>query len=361
MQSINLSVTLWPSFPHFDKFAFDKRISSIRLNSAMMSVPELDQELEKISKMHITTPLYYDIKGRQLRITEVIPNDNFLEMRINHPIQVDTPTVVLFKAGADYALLHEITDGGTHLKFLGGPKFMVKEGESFHIRDETLVVSGPQFVPIEMEKIGKVKKAGFKHWFLSYVENQRDVDEFRELVGDDAIVNLKIENKAGLTYVATDFKKTPNTNLVAARGDLYVEVDKPHDILAAVKLIIDKDPEAVCGSRILLSVINDPVPSCADFHELAWLTDIGYKNMLLCDELCLKDDLLSRAVNVFQAFKDNYTSSNHSSSSKIVMDSYYDKIDKIEAALPASAIPLTRPRRGFFEGWFGYNRRSRIL
>lgn len=307
MDNLNLSVTLWPSFPHFDVFAKDDRISSIRLNSAMMNIVELDTELEKIKHMDIATPLYYDIKGRQLRITEVIPNNDYLDIRINHPIQVDTPTPVLFKAGADVALLHEVLEGGFRLKFLGGPKYMVKEGESLHIRDTSLVISGPQFVPLELEKIQKVKAAGFKHWFLSYVENQRDVDEFIELVGDDAIVNLKIENKAGLEYVANEFKKTPNVNLVAARGDLYVEVDRPHEILAAVKMIIDKDPDAVVGSRILLSVITDPVPSCADFHELAWLKDIGYRNFMLCDELCLKGDLLGRAVNVFQSFRDSYT------------------------------------------------------
>lgn len=306
MNNINLSVTLWPSFPHFSRFAFDERISSIRLNSAMMSVPELDEELQKIEKMKIETPLYYDIKGRQLRVTEFIPNDTHLDIRINHPIKVKTPTPVLFKAGADVALLQEVTEDGCRLIFRGGPKYMVKAGESLHIRDKGLVVSGNQFTPIELEKIEKVKAAGFKHWFLSYVENQKDVDEFRKLVGKDAIVNLKIENKAGLDYVRNEFVKTPNTNLVAARGDLYVELDRPHEILAAVKMIVDKDPDAVVGSRILLSVITDSVPSCADFHELAWLADIGYKNMMLCDELCLKEDLLARAVNVFQSFKDTY-------------------------------------------------------
>ena len=313
MQNINLSVTLWPSFPHFNQFAYDSRISSIRLNSAMMNMVELDQELDRISKMHIETPLYYDIKGRQLRVTEFIPNDNYLDIRINHPIEVDTPTMVLFKAGADSALLQEVSEGGRRLKFLGGPAYLVKDGESLHIRDKSLRVNGPQFTPVELEKIAKVKDAGFKHWFLSYVESQTDVDEFRKLVGQDAIVNLKIENLPGLEYVKNTFVKTPNTNLCAARGDMYVEVERPHDILAAVKLIIDKDPDAICGSRLLLSVIHEPVPSCADFHELAWLTDIGYKNMMLCDELCLPakpplapGDLLNRAVNVFESFKETY-------------------------------------------------------
>ncbi len=306
MLDVNLSVTLWPSFPHFPRFAHDPRISSIRLNSAMMSTTELDEELEKIKRMKLEMPLYYDIKGRQLRITEYLPNADYLDIRLNHPISVDTPTPVLFKAGADVALLREVSEDGRRLKFFGGPHYEVKEGESLHIRDTSLQVFGNQFTPIELEKIEKVKAAGFTRWFLSYVQNQKDVDEFRKLVGDDAIVNLKIEDKRGLEYVRKEFVKTPNTVLVAARGDMYVELDKPHEILEATKLLIDKDPEAVVGSRILLSVITDAVPSCADFCELAWLADIGYKNMMLCDELCLKEPLLSRAVNVFQAFRESY-------------------------------------------------------
>lgn len=306
MYHLKLSVTLWPSFTHFPKFSIDSRISSIRLNSAMMSISELDVELEKIKKMNIEMPLFYDIKGRQLRITEVIPNPYYLDIRINHPIEVSLPTPVVFKAGEDVSLCIKIEEDGQRLIFMGGPKYNVKDGESLHIRDNSLIVHGEQFTPIELEKIQKVKAAGFKHWFLSYVESKEDVDEFIKLVGEDATVNLKIENKRGLEYVSRDFVKKPNINLVAARGDLYVEIDRPHQILKAVKLIIDKDPDAIVGSRILLSVINNPVPSCSDFHELAWLTDIGYKNFMLCDELCLKGELLNRAVNVFDCFRKEY-------------------------------------------------------
>ena len=106
---------------------------------------------------------------------------------------------------------------------------------------------------------------------------------------------------------ANEFRKDNYLSLMAARGDLYVEVDKPHEILDAVKLIVDKDPDAMAGSRILLSLVDKPVPSCADLSELAWLYDIGYRRMLLCDELCLKDQFLSSAVNVFEAFKKSYT------------------------------------------------------
>jgi len=293
-----LSVTLWPSFPHFKTFANDKRLSGIRLNSAMITNPALEKELELVKEFGPTNPLFFDVKGRQMRVTEVIPNKDNLIIRLNHPIIVNTPCVVLFKAGADYALLDHLEDGGQKLVFNGGPKFNVSAGESLHIRDKSLSVRGSIFTDEEIRKIEKVKAAGFKKYFLSYVEKQSDVDQFLELVGNDSEVWLKIESVEGMRFVST-FKKQDNLVLVAARGDMYVELPKPHDIISALRMIIDKDPEACVGSRLLLSIINDDVPSCADIIEIAWLHDIGYHRMMLCDEICLKEHLLSRAVNAF--------------------------------------------------------------
>ena len=302
---LQLMVTLWPSFTHFARFADDKRLAGIRLNSAMMTQADLDKELP-LAKA--TVPLFFDIKGRQMRVAEVLDNGgHHLDIRLNHPIRVKTPTEVLFKAGADWAVLHHLEEDGKRLVFQGGPQYNVLPGESLHIRHPSLEVTGSIFTDLERTKIETVKKAGFKRWFLSYVEKQSDVDEFRELVGHNDEIWLKIESKKGLEYVATKFVKKPDLTLVTARGDLYVELERPHEILQAVKLIIEKDREACLGSRLLLSVISDPVPSCADWHELAWLYDIGYRRLMLCDELCLRGELLSTAVNAFSAFKSAYT------------------------------------------------------
>ncbi|MDQ7814382.1 MAG: pyruvate kinase [Patescibacteria group bacterium] len=305
MADLKLFVTLWPSFPHFLEFADDERIAGIRLNSAMMSQTELEQELA-IASAQADVPLWFDVKGRQLRIAEVLPNEDHLDIRLNHPIRVPTPSDVLFKAGADGAQLHHLEEDGLRLVFVGGPHYKVREGESLHVRDPALEVLGPIFTAQELAKIERVKKAGIKRWFLSYVEEQRDVDLFRELIGTDAQIMLKIESRRGLEYVAKDFEKSDGITLVAARGDLYVEVDRPHDVLKATKLVLEKDPQACVASRLLLSCINGPVPECVDFSELAWLYDIGYRNMMLCDELCLKGNLLARAMNVFEAFRREY-------------------------------------------------------
>lgn len=304
MKDLELLVTLWPSFPHFKRFAKDQRLSGIRLNSAMINVDVLKDELEIAKSVKDSVPLYFDIKGRQLRVKEAFPYKDHLELALNHPIEVGTPTMVLFKAGADYALLEKVVDGN-RLIFDGGPEFMVHPGESLHIRDPGLNVLGPLFSDFEIEKIEKAMKAGFTRFFLSYVEGQSDIDKFREYVGNSEII-AKIENKKGLEFVANGYTKQPNLALMAARGDLYVEVDKPHHMMDALKLIAQKDPGSYVGSRILLSVINKPVPECADLTDLAWLYDIGYKKMMLCDEICLKEDLLATAVNVFDAFRESY-------------------------------------------------------
>lgn len=307
MSKIDLFVTLWPSLEHFPQFASDHRIDGIRLNSAMIHAVELDKELPLAAAVHDPVPVWFDIKGRQLRVTEVIHKLDHLELILNHPVAVDLPQPVLFKAGEDHALLINITDGGYHLIFAPGaehgPAFNVTVGESLHIRHSSLRSWGEQFIPEEKAKIERVKQSGISKWFLSYVHCQHDVDEFRELIGRKAELFLKIEDLKGLRYAATEFKKEPNVSLVAARGDLYVEVIRPHQIVQALRLIAQRDPEACVGSRILLSIIIKPVPSCADWCELAWLHDLGYRRMLLCDDLCLKADWLSTAINAFDEFR----------------------------------------------------------
>ena len=104
-------------------------------------------------------------------------------------------------------------------------------------------------------------------------------------------------------------KRGDNVTLCAARGDLYVEIDKPHQIGDALRLIVQKDPDALVGSRLLLTTILDPVPSCADFIEIEWLADVGYRRAMLCDELCLKENLLSRAVKAFDMWRSEHDAS----------------------------------------------------
>lgn len=305
-----LLVTMCPSFTHFNRFAHDDRVGGIRFNTAMISLEELDKEIEALKKSKSETPVYYDVKARQMRITGVETHDGNLHLILNHPIEVKTPCEVLFKAGADIALLDHLEEEGYRLVFNGGPKYRLVNGESLHIRAQSFRNKRGDnndgvITVMEKAKVERAKVAGIKKFFLSYVEKQSDIDELQELVGKDAEIWLKIESIPGMRFVHNNFKKADNLVLVAARGDLFVELDRPHHMIEALRLIVQKDPEACVGSRLLLSVINDPVPSCADLLEIAWLHDVGYKRMMLCDEICLKENLLGTAVAVFDGIKND--------------------------------------------------------
>lgn len=342
-----LIATLWPGFTHFPEFALDARLDGIRVNPATIPIEELETAISNLDVRHAPVPLFYDVKGRQLRVEEVLNNPDHLDIRLNHPIHVDLrdpkARIVAFKAGADFGTLDRLEEGGRRLIFRDGrthgPQYKVNHGESLHLRHPSLEVLGGLFTDHELRKIEAAKRAGFTRFFFSYTESQYDIDQLRELVGHDVELWLKIENEKGLRFVREEFKKSDGVTLVAARGDLFIEVARPHDILKAVKLIIAKDPEACVGSRILLSIatrpmpppeklralkaihdhvqdprlldlvariFHDPTPSCADFSELAWLAEIGYRRFLLCDELCLQKDLLSTAINAFRAFEHEY-------------------------------------------------------
>src|SRR3989338_1735964 len=102
-----LLVTLTPDLPHFARFANDKRFSGIRLNSATMELDEIRHDLP-LFRAAGTLPCYFDVKGRQPRIAIVYPNAHHLEVELNHPIEVETPVPVLFKAERDHALLERL-------------------------------------------------------------------------------------------------------------------------------------------------------------------------------------------------------------------------------------------------------------
>ncbi|MDO8624697.1 MAG: hypothetical protein Q7R47_01335, partial [Candidatus Diapherotrites archaeon] len=211
-----LIATLWPGFTHFPEFAIDSRLDGIRVNPATIPIEELEAGILGLDVRNALVPLFYDVKGRQLRVEEVHPFPDHLEVSLNHPIHVDLSDpkahIVAFKAGADFGTLDRLEDGGRRLVFKDGrthgPQYKVNHGESLHIRHPSLKVIGNLFTDHELRKIEAAKRAGFTRYFFSYTESQSDIDQLRELVGNDVELWLKIENEKGLRFVENDFRKT---------------------------------------------------------------------------------------------------------------------------------------------------------
>jgi len=88
---------------------------------------------------------------------------------------------------------------------------------------------------------------------------------------------------------------------MAARGDLFVEVGRPPQVVGALRTIIQADSGAIVASRMLESLLTHPVPSCADIGDVAFLLALGYRAFMLGDSLCFRRETALAALNLLQA------------------------------------------------------------
>jgi pyruvate kinase len=138
---------------------------------------------------------------------------------------------------------------------------------------------------------------------LSYVEKPEDISAVREILPDADLI-LKIETQKGLDFARQYGAKFGQ--LMAARGDLYVEVLKPHRIIGALRTIVEADPNAFVASRIFDSLGFHPVPTSADIGDAAFLLSLGYRNFLLGDIVSLRRDPLIEALNLLAAVVEEF-------------------------------------------------------
>jgi pyruvate kinase len=239
-------------------------------------------------------PLWVDLKGRQLRVVgAAIPP--YTEVHLSHPIRVRTPVDAFFSDGDERVRVMAVD--GNRLILEDGPRRLVGPGESVNIIHPSLVIEGT-LTETDRAYLATMAESGLKHVMLSYVESPADVDEIRRLL-PGAEVMLKIETQQGLDF-ARKYGASQG-QLMAARGDLYVEVLRPHRIVSALRTIVAADPEAVVASRIFDSLAYQPVPVSADIGDVAFLLSLGYRTFMLGDAVCLQRNSVLEALNLLEA------------------------------------------------------------
>lgn len=245
---------------------------------------------------------WVDLKTRELRITKkaTVPY-NYLEL--NHNIEVETPTAMYYNEGKNVVILKEVFDENKLIvklpdNFTGKETIKFGEGASINIPDDSLKINS-YLTQTDREYIEAAKYIGLHNYLLSFVETTQDIIELLKL-DPDANILAKIESKKGLHFVKNEFERVKNNvRLVVARADLYIELDQPHEILGALRLIIKKDPTAIAASRLLESFLDvKSIPLCADFTDLGFLLEIGYKTFLLGDDLSQNEESLLSALGV---------------------------------------------------------------
>jgi len=296
-------VTLPPYASFAEEVARHPIVAGIRLNTVMPIKGPPVPVLERLSALG--TPLWVDLKGRQLRVVgAAIPP--FTEVRVSHPVRVNTPAVAFFSDGREHARV--VAVDGDRLILEDGPRRLIGPGESLNIVDPSLQIDGI-LTDTDRAYLAAMRELGLRKVMLSFAEQASDLAEV-EAALPDADVVLKIESPRGIDYArrmaaeratSAGAASPPRARLMAARGDLYVEVLRPHRIVSALRQVITADPDAIAASRLFSSLARADVPDCADITDVAYLMSLGYRTFMLGDDVCLARDSVLAALNLLEA------------------------------------------------------------
>ena len=287
-------VTIPPYAAFAEEVARHPIVAGLRLNTVMpiKGDPGPAPILARLAKLG--QPLWVDLKGRQLRVVGgAVPP--FTEVRVSHPVRVNVPADAFFDDGREHARV--VAVDGDRLILEDGPRRVIGPGESVNVVDPSLEIEGA-LTDTDRAYLEAMKAAGLRRVMLSYVERIEDVEEVRSILPDAELV-LKIESRRGLAFAAKHGARLGH--LMAARGDLYIEVVEPHRIVGALRGVIQADPAAIVASRLFPSLARHPVPDAADVTDAAFLMALGYRTFMLGDEVCLRRDSVMEALNLLAA------------------------------------------------------------
>lgn len=228
--------------------------------------------LSYLKKVANGKKLWVDLKGRQIRITKWA-DPTYGDIELTHEIEVDLPAKVFFRGG-QWSNIVEVD--GNKIFVDPDPKEALGAGQAINIIGKNLKIKGECLTEMDKQYIVASSKLGIHDYMLSFVEQDSDLEDVRSLDHDANLV-LKIESLKGLAYV-------PHTteNLMAARDDLMINIgENKGEIINALKLIIEKDPDAMVASCILTSRNL----TMADISDLALLHNMGYKHYVLSDDV----------------------------------------------------------------------------
>ncbi|MGC4115613.1 MAG: hypothetical protein QM765_13620 [Myxococcales bacterium] len=292
--TLGVIATLPPYVDHRQEIIDHPQVGALRFNTISPLGCSRAQMLERLQKECGDKRLWLDLKGRQLRIARFayLP---YAFVELNHRIQVELPVDVHFKDCVSRAV--ELVDGNK-LILNKRPLRVVGEGEPVNILDASLKIEGT-LTDGDREYVEAARKLGLHDYMLSFVEGRADLEELLAL-DPDANLIAKIESRKGLDFVRTDYPSLKDkVVLMAARDDLFVNLgEAKEDFLEALELLVAADPEAIAASRLLCSLEESREVAAQDLSDLWLLLELGFKNFMLSDGLCFREEAFRSAVAV---------------------------------------------------------------
>ncbi len=292
MSMIGAIVTVPPYATFIDEVAAHPLVQGLRLNTVMPVQGDLRPVLRRLAACG--KPIWVDLKARQLRVVgAAIPP--FTEVRVSHRVHFTAPATAFFSDGREMARV--VAAEGDRLILEDGPRRLIGPGESVNLVACDLTVEGT-LTDNDRAYLEAMGELGMRQIMLSFTERPEDVAEVRRYLPGAEVV-CKIESQRGLEFTRRHGSR--HGRLMAARGDLYVEVVRPHRVLGALRQVLQADPQAIVASRLFGSLARCEVPEAADLGDAAHLLLLGYRTFMLGDEVCLRGHTVLSALNLLQA------------------------------------------------------------
>ena len=280
-------------------------VSALRFNTVTPRDTSVQATVDGLLSAFYTKPLWLDLKARQLRITQFayLP-DSYVTL--NHRISVNLPCTLYFK---DCTSRIEEIVGGDRL-LLTRPERIVGAGEPVNILDDSLWVEG-FLTEQDLEYIDAFMRRDQHRYMLSFVQSAHDCETLWQ-IDPQAEIIAKIEDRRGLRFVTEEYPfMTRKPRLMLAADDLFINLgaDKT-GMLTALRQVIAADPNAVAASRILTSLhtADDERPKEVGLGDLAylWLLEaLGYRALMLSDEICRLRGVFNNVMHVYQKYHEH--------------------------------------------------------
>lgn len=277
-----------------EMLSFDE-ISEYRFNSGvnqLMSTRELIESLKRIEEQ-TKKKVWIDLKGRQLRV-ETWANPSYEAIELNHEIEIEYPARVIFRDGTTSEI---IRCRGNKILLSDSPYHALGKGQSINIDAKSLEIKG-YLTEQDKELISMSKEYDLNNYMASFVEEMNDLIEIIKR-NKKANIVAKIESIKGLKFI---LENTLTLNTMSARDDLYTSLNHSYQTIRYLKKIIEKDPNAICASRIFESLQKQQHISLSDFEDLELMYQFGYRTFMLQDDI--KGETLKRTIKGWSEFID---------------------------------------------------------
>ena len=271
------------------KVISEPAVSEVRYNTGMRSPFSPKETLERLyhlAKAH-NKKLWIDLKGRQLRVNSWA--DPLYEcVELNHNISVDLPAKIIFRGGS-YSEISYID--GNKVFLSEPPREPLGKGQSVNIIGSNLQTEDGYLTQTDNEYLSVLSEFPLEDVGImaSFVESKKDIDDICSALGDymyKASYCAKIESEKGLDFVLSA-KKPPFLTYMAARDDLFIELEKDFPfIIHVLRAILHNDRSSICASRIFSSLERDDTPCLADFGDLELMYRMGFRKFMLSDSVC---------------------------------------------------------------------------